>query len=77
MIYLLVLHDIFRMRIDRKKHYTAREAASLLGKTEATVKKYLRDKVAKGIRVGPSQRWHIPGAEILRLRAEWNLDAIK
>jgi len=64
------------MQIDRKKNYPARDAANFLKMTEATVKKHLRKGTAKGVQVGPNQRWHLSGAEILRLRAKWNLDAI-
>lgn len=64
------------MRIDSKKAYTAREAATLLGITEATVKRRLREGSIKGVQVGPSKRWHVTGAEISRLRTLWKLDLI-
>ena len=62
------------VEIDRKKSYSARDAAELLEVTPDTVKAYCRDGKVKGRQVGPKKQWMVPGGEIKRLRKEWNLD---
>ena len=66
-----------RVKIGKDQWYSAREAADLLGVTEDTVKKYCRNGKVKGKQVGPKNRWHVQGVEIVRLRKGWGLDDIQ
>jgi Helix-turn-helix domain len=62
------------MKIDASKWYTAREAASHLGVTEESVKKYCRTGTLAGKQKGPKKRWHVLGTAIMKKRKEWGLD---
>ena len=72
-------------RVDPDKWYSVREAAGLLGVTEATVKVYCRagegrvhnankSRAVKARKRGARGRWEVLGCEIKRLIKEWNLD---
>lgn len=65
------------MEIDPEKWYAAREVPPMLDDiTLETIKRYCRDgKFKKAKQFGPKKQWHVQGSDILRLRAEWGLDA--
>jgi len=60
--------------IDPKHWYPAEEAAPFLGIRDATLKNRLRKGSIKGRQQGPKKVWHVSGAEIKRVRKEWQLD---
>lgn len=57
--------------LEEEKYYPLEEAAKFLNVTGQTVSKYLRGGILKGKKMGPKQKWHVPGEEILRKRKEW------
>jgi len=65
------------LRIDAEKWYAGHDAAKLLGVTEPTIKKYLKNGKLRGRQIGPKKKWHVKGAAIKRLRVEWGLDIIQ
>ena len=62
--------------IDPKRLYMTRDAVHFLDGyiTELTLKTYCREGRIEAKKIGPRQQWHVPGAELLRLRKEWGLD---
>ncbi len=63
--------------IDPGKYCSLKEAAELLGVTEATVAKYLRSGELEGKKLGPKQKWHVLGRSIIKLRKEWGYEDIE
>ena len=62
--------------IEPNRWYTPREAARLLDNevTEETVKEYCRQSKLRARKKGPRKSWRIQGADIVRLRKEWDID---
>lgn len=60
--------------IDPDKLYALREAVPLLKVTEQTIGGYLRSGKIEGKQIGPKNKWHVFGREIIRLRRKWGYE---
>jgi prophage antirepressor-like protein len=74
---MLGLPTAAKVNIDKKKWFSAKEAADMLDVTEETVKKYCRMGALKGKPIGAKKRWHVQGVDIAMLRKKWGLDEIQ